>query len=59
MKSNLALRAAPIAALGVMAMNLAGCAAVKGIFKAGVWVGVLAAVVLIAVFAAISRAVAK
>jgi hypothetical protein len=27
--------------LGLLSVNLAGCTVVKGIFKAGVWVGVL------------------
>jgi hypothetical protein len=30
-----------VPALWLLSLNLAGCAVVKGIFKAGVWVGVL------------------
>jgi hypothetical protein len=30
-----------VPALWLLSINLAGCAVVKGIFKAGVWVGVL------------------
>jgi len=33
----------------VLIVSSAGCAAVAGIFKAGVWVGVIGAVLLIAV----------
>jgi hypothetical protein len=33
----------------VSAMTLTGCEAIEGIFKAGVWVGVLAVVFVIAV----------
>ena len=33
----------------VLIVSSAGCAAVAGIFKAGVWVGVIGAVVLVSV----------
>jgi len=33
----------------LLLVSTAGCAAVAGIFKAGVWVGVIGAVVLIAI----------
>ena len=33
----------------ILIVSSAGCAAVAGIFKAGVWVGVIGAVLLIAV----------
>jgi hypothetical protein len=36
-------------------VTLSGCAAVKGIFKAGVWVGVVAVVALLAVAALLMR----
>jgi hypothetical protein len=32
----------------LVAVSMAGCAAVAGVFKAGVWVGVIIAVILIA-----------
>jgi hypothetical protein len=32
-----------------MALALSGCAAVEGIFKAGVWVGVIAVAIVLAV----------
>ena len=31
----------------IVAMTTAGCAAVEGIFKAGMWVGILIAVVIV------------
>lgn len=44
-------RASFLAALVALSVSLTGCAAVKGIFKAGVWVGILGVVVLIALAA--------
>ena len=38
-----------IAILVFSSLTLAGCAVIGGIFKAGVWVGVLAVVIVIAV----------
>jgi hypothetical protein len=35
--------------LPVLALSLSGCAAIEGIFKAGVWVGVIAVVIVLAV----------
>jgi hypothetical protein len=35
--------------LPVVALSLSGCAAIEGIFKAGVWVGVIAVVIVLAV----------
>jgi hypothetical protein len=32
-----------------LALSLSGCAAIEGIFKAGVWVGVIAVVIVLAV----------
>jgi hypothetical protein len=34
--------------LWLLSLNLAGCAVVKGIFKAGVWVGVLSVCAVLA-----------
>jgi hypothetical protein len=45
------------AVIAALASNLAGCAAVKGIFKAGVWLGILAALVIVGVGALAIRAV--
>jgi hypothetical protein len=39
--------------LAVTAITMTGCAAIEGIFKAGVWVGVLA-VVLVGALAAVT-----
>ncbi len=38
--------AASLATLGCLAFSLSGCEVIGGIFKAGVWVGVLAVVVV-------------
>jgi hypothetical protein len=35
-----------VAALALLSLHLTACELVKGIFKAGVWVGVLAVVVI-------------
>jgi hypothetical protein len=35
--------------LPVLALSISGCAAIEGIFKAGVWVGVIAVVIVLAV----------
>jgi hypothetical protein len=37
-----------VPALWLLSINLAGCAVVKGIFKAGVWVGVLSVCAVLA-----------
>jgi hypothetical protein len=43
-------RSAPaLALIPIMALALSGCAAVEGIFKAGVWVGVIAVAIVLAV----------
>lgn len=40
----------------VLAVTVAGCSAVAGIFKAGFWVGiVIAAIVVVGIFALIRR----
>lgn len=41
-------RIAPILALVALASALSGCAAIEGIFKAGLWVGIIAVVALVA-----------
>lgn len=46
--STLALRSTPVL-LALGALMLGGCAAVEGIFKAGLWVGIVAVVALVAV----------
>ena len=46
------------AVLGVatfVALTASSCAAVEGIFKAGVWVGVLIAVIIVVVLLAVFR----
>jgi hypothetical protein len=49
-------RVVPLLFLIALAVSTAGCAAVAGIFKAGVWVGVIiAVVVVVAVIALFSR----
>jgi hypothetical protein len=40
----------------ITAANLSGCAAIKGIFKAGVWAGVIAAALVIMVVVGLTRA---
>jgi hypothetical protein len=51
-------RIRPLALLP-LAFALNGCAIIGGIFKAGVWVGVIAVFVIIAVIIWIIRAVAR
>jgi hypothetical protein len=38
------------------ALTLSGCAAIEGIFKAGVWVGVIAVAIVLAVVFGLVRA---
>jgi hypothetical protein len=42
-------RVTPALALVPLAFALSGCAVVEGIFKAGVWVGVIAVAIVLAV----------
>jgi hypothetical protein len=42
-----------------LALSLSGCAAIEGIFKAGVWVGVIAVVILLAVAFGLVRLLSK
>jgi len=44
--------------LGVIA-SAEGCAAVEGIFKAGFWVGIVIAVIVVAVVFGIARAISS
>lgn len=40
----------------VLTVTVAGCAAIEGIFKAGFWVGIiLAAIIVVGIFALIGR----
>ncbi|UQA57712.1 hypothetical protein [Polyangium aurulentum] len=40
-----------LATLFALAVSLSGCAAVKGIFKAGMWVGILGVIFIVALVA--------
>ncbi|HEX3773772.1 MAG TPA: hypothetical protein VHV51_04860 [Polyangiaceae bacterium] len=44
--------------LASLALTLDGCAVIGGIFKAGVWVGVIAVVLVIALILGVVRAIA-
>lgn len=41
-------RIVPLLLIVLLAVSMAGCAAVAGIFKAGMWVGIIIAVILVA-----------
>jgi hypothetical protein len=43
------MRALPFAAIAFLALLLSGCEAIGTIFEAGVWVGVIVVVLLIAI----------
>jgi hypothetical protein len=43
--------------LSVFLLSLSSCEAIKGIFKAGVWVGVLIVIVILAVVIAVIRGI--
>ena len=49
MPSSTAVRAIVLCLLLVVLVSASGCAAIAGIFKAGMWVGVLAVVAVIAI----------
>jgi hypothetical protein len=51
--------AALMALMGLACTSLVGCEAVKGIFKAGVWVGVIVAVVVVALLAGLGRLIGR
>jgi hypothetical protein len=55
LRSNLA---APLL-LGSLVMSLDSCAVVGGIFKAGVWVGVVSVFLVVALIIWIARAIAR
>lgn len=38
-----------LTALALLSMNLAACEVIKGIFKAGVWVGVIGVLVVVVI----------
>jgi hypothetical protein len=48
--------AVAISAIPVAALSISGCAAIEGIFKAGVWVGVIAVAIVLAVIFGLVRA---
>jgi len=48
-----------VLALAALLMTTTGCRAIEGIFKAGVWVGVVAVVFLLAIGFAVSRMFAR
>jgi hypothetical protein len=39
--------------IGLMAVTLAGCSAIAGIFKAGFWVGIIIAVIIVIILFAL------
>ena len=49
MKPTSATQAVAIWVIPAASLALSGCAAIEGIFKAGVWVGVLAVAIVLAV----------
>ena len=56
MQPSRALRATSLALIPPAALVLSGCAAIEGIFKAGVWVGVIAVAIVLAVVFGLVRA---
>jgi len=48
-----------LALMGLACTSLAGCEAAKGIFKAGVWVGVIVAVLVVALLAGLGRVIGR
>jgi hypothetical protein len=51
--------AAALALLLALAVGVAGCAAVGGIFKAGLWVGVIVAVLVVVVVLLLVRSMSR
>jgi len=45
--------------ISFLSILLSGCSVVEGIFKAGVWVGILVVVVIIAIILLIIRAISS
>ena len=56
-RSTVLSRPAALAALLILAITAAGCAAIGGIFKAGVWVGVIVAAVVLVVVLFLVRSI--
>lgn len=50
--SQIELRRVSLISLGAAALMLSGCEVVEGVFKAGVWIGVLAVVLFVAIVGA-------
>ncbi len=48
-----------MAMLVAIAMSASGCAAIKGIFKAGLWVGVIAVVAVLCIALVAMRAIRR
>ena len=49
MQPSRVAQAASLALIPAASLALSGCAAIEGIFKAGVWVGVIAVAIVLAV----------
>jgi hypothetical protein len=49
MEARMLSLATRILLVALLAVMISGCAAVAGIFKAGVWVGIIIAVIVIAI----------
>ena len=58
MRTHLTHQSFSLTALIPLAVAISGCALVEGVFKAGVWAGVLSVVVLAAVIVALVRMLA-
>ena len=59
MQSSGVGQAASIALIPAASLTLLGCAAIEGIFKAGVWVGVIAVAIVLAVAFGLVRAFSR
>ena len=55
--STVLSRLAAVAALLILAITAAGCAAIGGILKAGVWVGVIVAALVVVVVLFLVRSI--
>ena len=56
MQPSRVVRTLVISSLPALALTVSGCAAIEGIFKAGVWVGVIAVAIVLAVIFGLVRA---
>ena len=56
MQPSRSSQALAISAIPAAALSISGCAAIEGIFKAGVWVGVIAVAIVLAVVFGLVRA---